>query len=64
MVLEDRRLKLCKINAAIDISNDSVIYILHEELNTKKLSARQMLHLLSIDQKRILMSESFSENYT
>jgi len=37
MILEDRQLKICKINAAIGISNDCVIYILHKKLNTKKL---------------------------
>jgi len=35
MILEDRRLKVCKIKAAIGISNDCVIYILYKKLNTK-----------------------------
>jgi hypothetical protein len=40
MVLDDRRMKVREIAETIRISKERVGYILHEELDTKKLSAR------------------------
>ena len=51
MVLDDQRMKVREISETIGISNERVGYILHEELNMKKLCARWVLHLLTADQK-------------
>jgi len=40
MVLDDRRMKVREIAETIDISKERVGYILHEELDMKKLCAR------------------------
>jgi DNA-binding Xre family transcriptional regulator len=58
MLLDDRRMKVCEIAETIGISKERVGYILHEELDTKKLCARWMLRLLTADQKRTLMKIS------
>lgn len=52
MIMEDRRLKVREIAEAIGISNDRVHNILHNHLQMKKLSARWVPRLLTIDQKR------------
>jgi histone-lysine N-methyltransferase SETMAR len=48
MVLDDRRMKMRKIAETISI----VGYILHEELDMKKLCTRWVPRLLTADQKR------------
>ena len=58
MVLNDRRKKVREIANIMGISNDRVHLILHEELQMKKLSARWVPHLLTVDQKRIRMNIS------
>jgi DNA-binding Xre family transcriptional regulator len=58
MVLDDRRMKVCEITEAIGISKERVGYILHEELDTKKLCARWVPRLLTADQKRARMKIS------
>ena len=58
MVLDDRRVKVREIGNAIGISNDRVYFILQQELHMKKLSARWVPHLLTVDQKRIRMKIS------
>ncbi|QQP58373.1 Putative mariner transposase [Caligus rogercresseyi] len=52
MVLADRRLKVREIVEAIGISNGSVVSILKDHLAMKKLSARWVPRLLTIDHKR------------
>jgi len=44
MVLDDRRMKVREIAETIGISKERVGYILHEELDTKKLCARWVPH--------------------
>jgi len=44
MVLDDRQMKVCEIIETIGISKERVGYILHEELDMKKLCARGVLH--------------------
>jgi len=39
MILDDQRMKVCEIAETIGISKGSVGYILHEELDMKKLCA-------------------------
>jgi transposase len=51
MVLDNRRMKVLEIAETIGISKERVGYILHEELDMKKLCARWVLRLLTADQK-------------
>jgi len=70
MVLDDRRMKVCEIAETIGISKERVGYILHEELDTKKLCARWVPRLLTADRKRTRMRiseqrlERFNKNKT
>jgi hypothetical protein len=50
MVLDDRQMKVCEIAETTGISKECVGYILHEELDIKKLCARWTPHLLTVDQ--------------
>jgi hypothetical protein len=65
MVLDDRRMKVREIAETIGISKERVVYILHEELDMKKLCARWVLHLLMADQKctRMKISEQCLEHF-
>jgi len=58
MVLDDRRMKVREIAESIGISEERVGYILHEELDMKKLCARWVPRLLTADQKRTCMKIS------
>jgi hypothetical protein len=51
MVLDDWRMKVCEIAETKGISKERVEYILHEELDTKKLCTRWVPHLPTADQK-------------
>jgi len=68
MVLDDRWMKVREIAENTGISKKRVGYILHEELDMKKLCARWMLRLLTADQKRTRMKiseqclEGFNKN--
>jgi len=53
IVMEDRRMKMRDIVEIIGISVGGVHNILHEKLEMKKLCARWMPRLLTIDQKRM-----------
>jgi DNA-binding Xre family transcriptional regulator len=70
MVLNDRRMKVHEIAETIGTSKERVGYILHEELNMKKLCARWVPRLLTADQKRTHMKiseqclERFNKNKT
>jgi len=70
MLLDDRRMKVHEIAETIGISKERVGYILHEELDMKKLCARWVPRLLTADQKRIRMKvseqcwERFNRNKT
>jgi histone-lysine N-methyltransferase SETMAR len=70
MLLDDGRMKVCKIAETIGISKERVGYILHKELDTKKLCARWVPCLLTADQKRTHMKiskqclEHFNKNKT
>jgi len=56
--LDDRRMKVREIAETIDISKERVGYILHEELDMKKLCARWVPRFLTPDQKRTRMKIS------
>jgi transposase len=58
MVLDDRRMKVCEIAETIGISKEHVGYILHKELDMKKLCARWVPRLLTAHQKRTCMKIS------
>jgi len=70
MVLDDRQMKVPEIAETIGISKERVGYILHEDLDTKKLCARWVPRLLTENQKRIRMKiseqclEHFNRNKT
>jgi len=70
MVLDDRQMKAREIAETTSISKERVGYILHEELNMKKLCARWVPRLLTADQKRTHMKiseqclECFNKNTT
>jgi histone-lysine N-methyltransferase SETMAR len=65
MVLDDRWMKVREISETIGISKERVGYILHEELDMKKLCARWVPRLLTADQKhtRMKMSEQCLERF-
>jgi hypothetical protein len=50
MVLDDRLMKVREIAETIGISKERVGYILHDELDVKKLCTRWVPHLLTADQ--------------
>ncbi|KAG5323773.1 SETMR methyltransferase, partial [Pseudoatta argentina] len=52
IVLTDRRVKVRELIEATGISHGTVISILHEQLGMKKLSARWVPRLLTVDHKR------------
>jgi histone-lysine N-methyltransferase SETMAR len=58
MVLNDRWMKVRKIAETIGISKERVGYILHEELDMKKLCSGWVPRLLTADQKRTRMKIS------
>jgi transposase len=70
MVLDDKRMKVCEIAETISISEEHIGYILHEELDMKKLCARWVPCLLTADQKHTCMKiseqclEHFNKNKT
>jgi histone-lysine N-methyltransferase SETMAR len=70
MVLDDRQMEVHEISETIGISKERVGYILHEELDIKKLCARWVPRLLKADQKRNRMKiseqclERFNKNKT
>lgn len=53
MVIKDRRLKLSEIASTMGISKERVCNIVTQELGMKKLSARWVPRLLSLEQKRL-----------
>ena len=65
MVLDDRRMKVREIAETIGISKERVGYILHEELDMKKLCARWVPRLLTASQKhtRMKISEQCLEHF-
>jgi histone-lysine N-methyltransferase SETMAR len=70
MILDDRRMKVHEIAETISISKERGGYILHEELDMKRLCARWVPRLLTADQKRTRMRiseqclERFNKNKT
>jgi histone-lysine N-methyltransferase SETMAR len=70
MILDDQRMKVREIAETIRILKERVGYILHEELDMKKLCARWVSRLLTADQKRIRTKiseqclECFNKNKT
>jgi histone-lysine N-methyltransferase SETMAR len=65
MVLDDLRMKVRETAETIGISKERVGYILYEELDMKKLSARWVPRLLTADQKptRMKISEQCLESF-
>jgi histone-lysine N-methyltransferase SETMAR len=70
MVLDDHQMKVCEIAETVGISKERVGYILHEELDMRKLCARWVPPSLTADQNRTRMKiseqclERFNKNKT
>ncbi|EGI60687.1 Histone-lysine N-methyltransferase SETMAR, partial [Acromyrmex echinatior] len=58
IVLSDRKVKLRELTEAMGISKERAGYILHDVLEMKKLSARWVPRLLTIDQKQQRVDDS------
>jgi hypothetical protein len=58
MVLDERRMKVREIAGTVGISKEHIGYILHKELDMKKLCAKWVLCLLTADQKCTCMKIS------
>ncbi|XP_065665495.1 protein GVQW3-like [Hydra vulgaris] len=58
VVLDNRRIKVREIAEVMNISKERVCHILHENLDMRKLSARWVPRLLTLDQKRVRMNIS------
>ncbi|KAJ0183454.1 hypothetical protein K1T71_001430 [Dendrolimus kikuchii] len=53
MVLDDRRIKVREIAEVMNMSKERVYLILNQHLDMRKLSARWVPRLLTLDQKRV-----------
>ncbi|CAH1991590.1 unnamed protein product, partial [Acanthoscelides obtectus] len=51
LIIEDRHVTYCEIEASLKISKTSIQKILHEELGVRKLVSRWIPHLLTEEQK-------------
>ncbi|XP_030750150.1 protein GVQW3-like [Sitophilus oryzae] len=58
MVLDNRRIKVREITEVMNISKECVCHILNQELGMRKMSARWVPRLLTLDQKRVRMNIS------
>ena len=58
MVLDDRRIKVREIAEVMNMSKERVCHILNQHLGMRKLSARWVPRLLTVDQKRVRMNIS------
>ena len=56
MVLDDRRIKVREIAEIINMSKERVCYVLNQHLGMRKLSARWVPRLLTVDQERVRMN--------
>jgi histone-lysine N-methyltransferase SETMAR len=65
IVLDDQKMKVREIGETTGISKECVGYILHEELDMKKLCARWVPHMLTANQKctRMKISEQCLERF-
>ena len=53
MVLDDRRIKVREIPEVMKMSKERVCHILHQDLGMRKLSARWVPRLLTLDQRAV-----------
>ena len=58
ILLDNRRIKVREIAEAMNMSKERVCHVLHEDLGMRKLSARWVPRLLTLDQKRVRMNVS------
>ena len=63
IVLTDRRVKVRELVEATGISHGTVISILHEQLGMKKLSARWVPRLLTVNHNRVTISKQCLEMF-
>ncbi|GFU83390.1 histone-lysine N-methyltransferase SETMAR [Trichonephila clavipes] len=57
-VLDDRRIKVIKIAEVMNMSKERVCHILHQHLGMRKLPARWVPRLLTLDQRSVRMNIS------
>ncbi|GFT13714.1 histone-lysine N-methyltransferase SETMAR [Trichonephila clavipes] len=57
-VLDDRRITARKIADVMNMSKERVCHILNQHIGMKKMSARWVSHLLTLDQKHVRMNIS------
>ena len=64
-MLADRRVKIREIADIVDISTERIQNILHERLDMRKLSARWVPRLLTVDQNpnRMTTSEQYLDMF-
>ena len=60
LILEDRRISAKSIAEQLSISRERVVSIIHEDLDTRKLSAKWVPKCLKADQKRRCQSSEQS----
>ncbi|XP_020296620.1 putative uncharacterized protein FLJ37770 [Pseudomyrmex gracilis] len=58
MVLDNRRIKVREIGEAMNMSKERVCHILNKDLGMRKLSARWVPRLLTLNEKRVRMNIS------
>ena len=63
IVLTDRRVKMRELVETTGISHGTVISILHEQLGMKKLSARWVPRLLTVDHNRVTILKLYLEMF-
>ncbi|GBP32815.1 Histone-lysine N-methyltransferase SETMAR [Eumeta japonica] len=63
MILDDRRMKVRELAHAVGISTERVHHILHEYLDMRKLSARWVPRLLTLDHKRNRVTTSILRRF-
>ena len=56
MVLDDRRIKVREIAEVMNMTKERICYILNQHLDMRKLPARWVPRLLTINQKRVRMN--------
>ncbi|GFT95559.1 histone-lysine N-methyltransferase SETMAR [Trichonephila clavipes] len=58
MVLDDHRIKVREVAEVMNMSKGHVCHILNQHLGMRKLFARWVPHLLTLDQNRVRMNVS------
>ncbi len=60
IAMDERKLKVCKIDEMVNISTESTYTILHEKMSMKKVFSKWVPHLLTMEQKQEGINDSES----